>query len=64
MLSLTENTLKLSLPFGQVKLSSIVKFTIENGMISATNFDSTLDDLSVELKKCIGLYEKAVSIFN
>ena len=27
VLSLTENTLKLSLPFGQVKLSSIVKFT-------------------------------------
>ena len=26
-ISLTENTLKLSLPFGQVKLSSIVKFT-------------------------------------
>ena len=26
-LSLTENTLKLSLPFGQVKLSAIVKFT-------------------------------------
>ena len=27
VLSLTENTLKLSLPFGQVKLSAIVKFT-------------------------------------
>ena len=28
VLSLTENTLKLSLPFGQVKLSLIVKFTL------------------------------------
>jgi len=28
VLSLTENTPKLSLPFGQVKLSSIVKFTL------------------------------------
>ena len=28
VLSLTENTLKLSLPFGQVKLSAIVKFGV------------------------------------
>ena len=37
-------------------------YAIENGMIGATNYDSALDELIVELKKCIERYEKALSI--
>ena len=37
-------------------------YAIESGMISATNYGATLDELIISLKKCIEFYEKATSI--